>query len=334
MAESTAQASPTARHELMEMLDGYEISQALHVAAKLRLVEVIRAGARTSEDIARYVGAHEPALLRFLRFLVAAKILSEAEPGVFSVTPMGAMLAADHPQSIYPWAALLGSPIIWRPWGELYTTVMTGQPAFDTVFGEPYFQYLEHHPGEAAIFNAAMSDDGSATTILGAYDFSGGARIVDVGGGQGEFLRSILEAHPDARGVLYDLPSVVAGAHELRGSAVASRCEVVGGDMFESVPADGDVYVLKRIVHDWSDGEAVQILKNCREAMGDGGKVVLVEHIVRPAEMSPDLMMLVLVTGRERTEEDFRALFAGAGLNLTRVLAAGSYSVIEGMAGS
>jgi hypothetical protein len=133
---------------------------------------------------------------------------------------------------------------------------------------------------------------------------------------------------------LYDLPSVVAGAHELRGSAVAPRCELVGGDMFASVPAGGDVYVLKRIVHDWSDGEAVQILKNCRAAMADGGGVVLVEQIVRPAEVSPDLMMLVLVTGRERTEEDFRALFAGAGLNLTHVLAAGRYSVIEGMGGT
>jgi hypothetical protein len=156
----------------MELLGGFELSQALHVAAKLRLVEAIRAGAHTSEAIARDVGAHEPALRRFLQFLVAAKILGEAKPGVFAVTPMGELLAADHPQSIHRWAVLLGSPIIWRPWGELYTTVTTGQPAFDAVFGEPYFQYLEHHPEEAEIFNAAMTDDGGAAAILGAYDFS------------------------------------------------------------------------------------------------------------------------------------------------------------------
>lgn len=181
MAEGTPPASPTARRELMAMLDGYERSQALHVAAKLWLVEAIRAGARTLEDIARVVGVHEPALRRLLRFLVAANILGETEPGVFAVTPMGEMLAAAHPQSIYRWAVLLGSPIIWRPWGELYTTVTTGQSAFDAVFGEPYFPYLDHHPDEAANFNAAMTDDGGAATILGAYDFSGGKRIVDVG---------------------------------------------------------------------------------------------------------------------------------------------------------
>ena len=121
MAASTPHVNPTHQHQLMELLEGSEISQALHVAAKIRLVEVIRSGAATSETIARDVGAHEPALRRFLRFLVAANILTEVEPGVFAVTPMGEMLGADHPQSVYRWAVLLGSPIVWRPWGELYT---------------------------------------------------------------------------------------------------------------------------------------------------------------------------------------------------------------------
>ena len=331
---TTATPDPDAmlHHDVMRLLGGYEVSQALHVAAKLGLGDVLRDGPKTSTDIARSLGADQPSLLRFLRFLSAQDILTEDDQGAFATTAMGALLRSDHPHSIHRWAALLGAPIIWLPWGELYETVMTGQPAFDRVYGEPYFRYLEHSPEDAALFNAAMSDDRSLP-VLEAYDFSGCRQIVDVAGGQGVLLQAILERNPQARGILYDLPFVVDASHELKASAVASRCAFISGDMFQSIPAGGDAYILKRIIHDWSDPEAITILLNCRLAMRSHGKILLVEKIVQDGETSPasDLMMLVLVTGRERTEHEFRALFTAAGLTLSRVISAGDYSVIEGV---
>lgn len=317
-----------------QMLDGYMATQALHVTAKLGIIDVLRQGPRRAKEIARDVGAHEPSMRRFLGFLTALHLVAEDDEGKFTATAMGELLHPDHPRSIQRWALLLGAPLIWRPWGELYETVMTGQPAFDRVYGESFFGYLEHSPDDAAVFNAAMSSDiGRNSVILDAYDFSDVANIIDVGGCQGGLLQSILERYPRARGVLFDLPFVVADAREFKDSEVANRCELVGGDMFHSVPAGGDAYLLKRIIHDWSDGEAIQILRNCRAAMGNQGKVLLVEQIVQPSEMSPvsDLMMLVLVTGRERTEDEFRALYAAAGFKLTEVTPAGGYSVIEGV---
>lgn len=320
------------RQVIDELLGGFQASQALHVTARLGILDVVHESPRNAEEIARTIGAHAPSLRRLLRHLVTLDILTESADGTYVATAMAGFLRSDHPQSAHPWALLLGSPLAWRPWGELHGTIMTGQPAFELVYGEPFFTYLQHSPDDAATVNAAMSNDTGATAAnLDAYDFSGLSTIVDVGGGHGALLRAILERYPEARGVLFDLPSVVATASELRTSEVASRCEVVGGDMFRSVPAGGDAYILKRIVHDWNDEKAIQILQNCRAAMGDQGKVLVIEQVVQAAGEAPDLMMLVLVSGRERTEDEFRALYAAAGLNLTRVVPAGGHAVIEGV---
>jgi len=318
-----------------QLLDGFQASQAIHVAAKLGLLDILGEGAQTSEGIARDIGAHEPSLRRLLKFLVTLNIVVEVRDGAFAATTRGEVLRADHPQSVRSWALLLGAPLVWKPWGDLYATIMTGQPAFERVFGEPYFEYLEHNPDDAAIFNAAMgSDAGSVPAILDAYDFNHAGLIVDVGGGQGELLWAILQRYPRPRGVLFDLPSVVAKASHPDDPTISRRCSILGGDMFESVSAGGDIYVLKRIIHDWNDMEATRILRNCQEAMTDGATVLLVEQIVQPTEGVPasDMMMLTLVTGRERTEEEFGALYAAAGLRLTRVTPAGGYSIIEGVA--
>jgi hypothetical protein len=208
------------------------------------------------------------------------------------------------------------------------------------VYGERFFTYLGHNPEQAALFNAAMSSDSAnVADILDAYDFSGSHTIVDVGGGRGALLRGILERAPQAKGILFDLPAVLAEAEaglEAREVVLTGKCERVGGDMFQSVPAGGDVYVLKRIVHDWSDAEAIQILRNCRQAMSDQGKLLLIEQVRQPATQAgpataTDLMMLVLVTGRERTEEEFRGLLAAAGFGLARVIPVGWRSIIEGV---
>ena len=171
--------------------------------------------------------------------------------------------------------------------------------------------------------------------ILEAYDFAGITRIVDVGGGQGALLRGILERYLGARGVLCEMPSVAAEARDLRGSAVEARCEFAGGDMFQSVPLGGQVYILKRIIHDWSDAEAIQILRNCRQAISDIGRIILVERIIGPSNQPDpakwsDLTMLVMLTGRERSEPEYRGLYEAAGFKLTRVIPAGEFSIIEG----
>ena len=313
------------------MLAGFMESQALHVAARLAICDVLRDGSATCGTIADAVGAHEPSLRRLLRFLVAMGILTEDGDGRFAATPLGEPLRSDHPRSLRTVALLMGAPFIWRPWGQLYEATLTGQPAFDRVYGEPFFAYLGHSPEDAAVFNELMTSSTSVPAILGAFDFSGFMKIVDVGGGKGILLRGILERYPHATGVLCDLPSVVADAHELNASAVSARCEIVGGDMFNALPTGGDIYVLKRIVHDWSDAEAIQILRNCRQVISEHGRILLIERIIDLNDASPDLMMLILVTGRERTEKEFRTLLAAASFDVGRIIPAGEHSIIEGV---
>jgi hypothetical protein len=326
--------SPAARIE--HLLVGYQATQALYAAARLGIFDVLHGSRRSLDEIAVAAGADKPPLRRLLRFLVTLDMLSEDNDGLFAATQMGDLLRQDHPESQYPWAVLLGSPLMWRSWGELYQSVLTGRPAFDRVFGQSLFEYLEQNSEEAAAFDAAMTISTIPSVPFDAYDLPSFTKIVDVGGGQGALLRSILERYPHIRGVLYDLPWVVAGAHELMNSAVADRCEIAGGDMFQSIPEGGDAYILQRIVHDWSDADAIRILKKCRQAMGDQGKVLLIEAIVQPSAKSDvaaagDLMLLVLTTGHERTEDEFRQLYEAAGLRLNRVVCLGDSWIIEGL---
>ncbi|GAC1524691.1 MAG: methyltransferase [Chloroflexota bacterium] len=331
MTSQASQDGPFPEAVLYQMLGGFQVSQALSTAAKLAIFDMLRDGPKTSPELVEAVGAHAPSLRRLLRFLTTIDILTEDEQGRFAATLMGELLRSDHPQSAHPWAVLLGAPIIWQPWGDLYETVLTGQPAFERAYGEPFFTYLGHSPQDAAVFNAAMTaDTSSLSALLDGYDFSSVTRIIDVGGGQGALLRGVLERYPHTTGVLCDLPSVVMDAQVLKASAVAHRCEFIGGDMFASVPA-GDAYLLKRIIHDWSDAEAIQVLRNCRQAISDDGRLLLIERVIQPSTRSPDLMMLILVTGRERTEEEFRDLFAAAGFRLTRVIPGEDLSIIEGI---
>lgn len=323
---------------VMRLVWGFMVSQAIHVAAKLSIFDRLRDGPRTAVELAEATQCHALALRRLLRLLTTVELLVEDEQGRFSVTPMGDLLRGDHPQSARAYAMMYGEPFIWRAWGDLFGAVQTGAPAFDRVHGESFFDHLAHHPADAAVFNAGMTSSSSLdqAAILNAYDFSGFVRIVDVAGGHGALLQGILERCPNASGVLCDLPAVLAGAHAIEGSSVAPRCELVGMDMFRSVPANGDAYVLKRVVHDWSDAEAISILRNCRSAIAPTGRLLLIETVVKPPNQPDpakcmDVNMLVLLTGRERTEDEFRELYASAGFRLTRIVPAGRISIIEGV---
>lgn len=337
--DASANSTNDPAEALGRLLDGFQATQALHVAARLGLAEALRDGPKTSQALADHAGAHEPSLRRLLGFLTTLGVLAQDREERFATTPVADLLRADHPESQRPWALLLGAPAIWRPWGDLYEAVMTGRPAFERVYGEPFFSYLGHDPEQAALFNAAMSSDtANLAEILDAYDFSTAGTIVDIGGGHGALLRGILERAPQAKAILFDLPAVVAGVEDGRAPTAESTAEPgyerVGGDMFASAPTGGDLYILKRIIHDWSDAEALQILRNCREAMSPHGKVLLIEAIRQPTRQADpataaDLMMLTLVTGRERSEAEFRRLLSQAGFRLTRIIPAGYRSLIE-----
>ena len=218
----------------------------------------------------------------------------------------------------------------------MYEAVVTGRPAFERIFGSNLFDHLAAHPDDSSIFDAAMSSHSTLiSTILAAYDFSRFDRIVDVGGGRGELLLGILSAYPKLQGVLYDLPTVVAGVAAAGTGPVASRCEVVGGDFFKRVPEGADAYLLKQIIHSWNDEDASRILKNCRRAIKNDGTLLIMGDVLRQSSKPDpngglmDMMMLVLSPGQERTEEEYRALLEHAGFSLTRVIRTPGPSIIE-----
>jgi hypothetical protein len=241
---------------------------------------------------------------------------------------MGEYLRTGVKGSLRGIADYCGSDWSWRAWGNLLETVRTGRTAFDAVFGEPAFDYLAKHPDESAVFNEGMTgfSSGIAPAVAEAYDFSAFKTVVDVGGGHGVLLTTILQAYPDVKGIVFDSPHVVAGAEEtIRKAGLAERCRTVGGDFFESVPGGVDAYLMKHIIHDWPDDRAATILRNCRKAVNPGGKLLLVEVVLAPGNAADlgkviDLEMLVIASGRERTEAEYRQLLAGAGWRLTRVI--------------
>jgi hypothetical protein len=320
------------------LLFGLVTTQAIVVAASFGLADLLAAAPRTADELAQATKTHAPSLLRLLQFLASLGIFVEGADGKYRHTALSETLRSDAPRTLRAAVIMFGSEFMWRPWGDLRGTIITGQPAFDRVHGATILEYLAAHPDEAAIMNAAMTSVSSMqlSDILAAYDFSRFERIVDVGGGQGLLLHGILSANPRLHGVLADQPSVVAGANALRTGPIADRCEVVGIDFFRSVPEGADAYVAKSVIHDWNDHDAVRILKNCRRAIRQDGTMLLIEMILKAANQ-PDFarfadlqMLMVAPGGRERTEAQFGALLGEAGFSLTRVIrTAGFMSIIE-----
>jgi hypothetical protein len=277
--------------------------------------------------LADATGSDPDALYRALRVLAVRGIFAELPQRRFAITPISDLLRTEHPASRREVAVFDAGPW-YRAYGALAHTVATGENAFRHVHGVSLFEYLADNPDEARMFDRRMTNFSSAETlqIVEAYDFSGARTVVDVAGGEGQLLSAVLGAHPTLRGVLFDLPHVVASAeHRLRESNVADRCTTVGGDFFESVPEAADLYLLKWIIHDWEDDGAVKILGNCARAMDPAGKVLLAEVVIGAPNSGDDgplldVHMMVLPGGRERTEAEFAQLFAEAGLRLTRVI--------------
>ncbi len=342
MDQAAPDARPTADDIAIvrQFIMGFRLTQLLYVAATLGLADHLNAGPQSPQQLAQTVGADPEALYRLLRALASVGIFAEQADGTFALTPRARLLQPDAPGSLHSVALLYGEDWLWQAYGQLRWSVQTGRPAFNHVHGESLFAYLQHHPAAATVFQHAMSGFSAheAAAILAAYDFAGVQRVVDVGGGQGALLTALLQAHPHLAGVLFDLPEVVATAEErIAAQGLRERCRCVAGDVFAGVPPGGDVYVLKSIVHNWDDARSVQLLRQCRAAMGAGARVVLAERLIpggnTPAEGKLfDINMLVVLGGQERTEGDYGRLLTQAGLRLTRVIPTQSaLSLIEGV---
>jgi hypothetical protein len=327
---STTDPPPnTMSADLRRLLNGYQASQAIQVAATLGLADLLADGPRTSDDLAAATGTDAHALYRLLRALASVGVFREDEGKRFALTEMGDALRADAPESLADWAAYVGRPYYREAWSSLIDSVRTGENAFRLVHGVDVWSYRAQHPEESAIFDRAMAANSRIMirSLLAAYDFGRFETIVDVGGGNGALLAALLEEYPGLRGVLFDQPHVVDGVD------LGERCDVVAGSFFEAVPDGGDAYLLKWILHDWEDEEAAAILSTVRRR---GGTLLVVERTIGPPNENPeaklsDLNMLVGPGGKERTVDEFGALFETTAYRLVSATPtpAGMY-VIEG----
>ena len=329
-----------AAQHILQMSTGYIVSAAVQVALKLEIADKLADGPRSSADLAKAAGVNEDALYRVLRALAMVGIFAETAPRTFTLTPPANMMRAGVPGGVRELALWISDPFHFRVYAETMLSVKTGKPAGDTVVGMPVFEYFAREPELSATFNNAMTSFSASVipAVLAAYDFSGINVLVDIAGGHGMVLGSILQKYPAMRGVLFDLEHVLAGATLLDELRVRDRVTTASGDFFKAVPAGGDAYIMKHIIHDWDDERSMAILKNVRTALAGKpeGKLILIEAVIQPGNQPDfskliDIEMMLLPGGRERTADEFAALFTRAGFELTRIVPTPSpLCVIEG----
>jgi hypothetical protein len=323
---------------LLRLVNGYQVSQAIHVAATLGIADHILDTARSSDELAALTGSHPQALYRLLRALASAGVLHEGDDRTFSLTAMGECLRSDSATPVVGWAAYVGRPYTWHAWGHLLYSVRTGENAFQDLHGQSVWEYRATRPEETAIFDRAMTTNsrGAIQTAIAAYDFGQFQHVADIGGGQGQFIAGILAAHPTLHATLFDQPHVVARARDvLSRHRVNDRCKVVAGSFFDSVPDGADAYLMRAVIHDWDDASALAILTTCRRAMKADAKLLLVERLVEAPNDGlitkfSDLNMLVSPGGQERTYDEYTALCRKAGFATRRAVPAGpQFQIIE-----
>jgi hypothetical protein len=329
---------------LYHLATGHYLSHVLYLAAKLGIAELLNDGPRHATELAAATATHAPSLQRVLRLLASAGVFEEQENGAFALTALGAGLREGVPGSARAMVMLFAGERIQNAWQELEYCVRTGEPVFRKRGLDDQFKDPARSPEENATFDAAMADLTrlTAVAVAAAYDFAPLRTVVDVGGGNGALLIGILQAHPHLHGIVFDQPHAAERAQEqIASSGLAERCEAVGGDFFTEVPAGADAYLLKHVIHDWNDDRAVTILKNCRRAMGENSKLLIVEGVYPPRidqsfasrrAVTSDVNMLVNTGGRQRSEAEFRALYDAAGFTLLRIVPTqAEVRVIEGV---
>ena len=324
---------------LTQLATGHIVASALQVALRLGIPDRLAQRPLTCAELARATGVREDELYRVLRALASVGVFAETSPRRFALTDAGQALVSGAPGSMRDMGLWITSPFHFRVYAELMHSVQTGQPAAEKVTGMPVFDYFPTQPELSETFNNAMTNFSEVVVraALDVYDFNGIETLVDVAGGHGVVLTTILNAYPRMRGVLFDLEHVLAGARpRIDTMGLAGRCRTESGDFFKAVPAGGDAYIMKHIIHDWDDERAVTILRNIRAAMGaKRGRVILLDSVLQAGDAPDfgkilDLEMMAMPGGRERTVEEFRGLFASAGFAMTRIVPTASpLSVIE-----
>ncbi len=308
------------QRRLRQLLAGYQVSRALLAADELGIIDLLQQGGASAEELARATGTHGPSIYRLLRALASVQVVAERD-GRFSPGPLALGLRDLG-------TARLGLES-YRAWGDLAHTLRTGRPAFEHVYGTSFYQYIEQDHVRTTRFDDAMVEisRGWIPAVLAAYDFPGTRVLADLGGGRGTFLASVLATHPTMRGILFDQPHVVARADSvLTRAGVMERCQVVGGNFLDAVPAGADTYALSNMLADWDDEGAMKILKNVRRALAGDGKLLIIDRIFpAPAESNPliaflDLWFLVIEGGRIRTHEEYERLLGEAGYAIARMV--------------
>jgi len=313
--------SEAAPHQIIQNLAvAYWASRCLHVVAELGIADVLGDEAQTAEELARSSGLNPQALHRVLRSLANHGVFTH-DGERFAHNAASRLLRSDVPGSLRSISRMMGLKVHWDAYRELGVALRTGKPAISAVIEEGFFAYLRAHPEEGEVFNEAMAGKSHAQIgpILDAYDFSGFGTIGDIGGGLGHLLNAVLERAPRARGVLFDLPQAIEQARH------NPRVTYVAGDFFKDPIPSCDAYLMMTVLHDWSDEECTEILKNIKASASRTAKVLILEGVVQPGArdnflLDLDIEMLVMATGRERTEKEWRAVISGAGMRLARII--------------
>ena len=324
--------------KLNQIVNGAALSRAVCTIAELGIADQIEPGTSQSvESLAKATGTHERSLYRILRFLASQGIFQENDNHQFGHTPLSHCLKNDAEGSFRPAARMYHR--IYPAWDGLHHAAMTGEAGFKKVFGQPLFDYIGTNPDLAPIFDAGMTaiHGHETNAMLEAYDFSTIRVLADIGGGNGSLLGAVLQRYPKLKGLLFDLGHVIGRAREsLKAYGVDGRCSVIEGNFFQIVPSGADTYLLRHIIHDWTDEQCVQILNNCRKVIPDNGRLLIIEAVV-PTGNEPslakdfDMVMLVFPGGIERTEDEYRVLLEQAGFQLSSITSSASMiSVVEG----
>lgn len=340
LAQNTpVESNASAAAKLREIVYGQRVATMLGVVAELGVADLLKEGPKSAEDLARATKTHGPSLYRVLRALASYDIFFEEDDGRFRLTTAAELLRSDVPGSQRESARALAVKRTWQSWGHMLEAVRTGKTGTEHAFGMNLWEYMAKHPDDAKTFNERMAEGTrrEAGEIVKSYDFSGSGKVVDIAGGNGVFLEAILKFNPQRRAILFELPSVIEAAKARLAPAIAARMELTSGDFFKVVPAGGDVYILKNILHDWDEERSVAILQNCQRAMGKTAKLLVIEGVVpkgnsrSPAKIQ-DINMLVMTGGRERTEAEHRALLEKGGFRVNRIIpATPATSIIEAL---
>lgn len=330
---------PSSKVQLMQLIMGSLVTQLITVAAQLGIADSLKDGPKSADELADLHDVHPKSLYRALRTLASVSIFEEDQNGRFALTPMAELLRTDTSDSLRYISILKGIPFQWQSQGALLHQVKTGEVAFDHCYQQNYFDYLRDNNSDRELFDKAMSDltHFDLEAIITGFDYSGIGTLVDVGGGEGSLIAGVLKANPSMHGIVADLPDVLDKTRSLLAvEGLAERCEAIETDFFQSVPPGGDAYIMRKVIHDWDDEKSTVILKNCRAQMGGNARVLVVETVVPSGNEGAlpklnDTEMMIYLGGRERTEQEYRALLNGSGFELTRIVPTASpSSIVEG----